>query len=274
MTTPPDSIARNTAFAFAINMLSAAFTLVLTLFLVRRLGPDAYGVFALSMSVGAIVLVGSNLGISNAAARFVAESRHDRVVVQGVVSDALRLKLLVSGIFSLALAGAAGPIASAYSTPALERPILFLSLAVFGQSLFGFFRFLAEAEGRVSRYLRVTAVESAIETVASIALVLVGFGASGAMAGRAWGYLTAAAFAYMLFARNSSIGPALLARGAGNVRRIARYGSALLVVDGAFVLFTAIDALLIGRIIDVEGCLLYTSPSPRDRQKSRMPSSA
>ena len=27
-------------------------------------------------------------------------------------------------------------------------------------------------------------------------------------------------------------------------------------------------------IAHVEGCLLYTSPSPRDRQKSRMPSSA
>ena len=27
-------------------------------------------------------------------------------------------------------------------------------------------------------------------------------------------------------------------------------------------------------IEDVQGCLLYTSPSPRDRQKSRMPSSA
>ena len=26
--------------------------------------------------------------------------------------------------------------------------------------------------------------------------------------------------------------------------------------------------------LDGEGCLLYTSPSPRDRQKSRMPSSA
>ena len=26
--------------------------------------------------------------------------------------------------------------------------------------------------------------------------------------------------------------------------------------------------------VEVEGCLLYTSPSPRDRQKSRMPSSA
>ena len=33
---------------------------------------------------------------------------------------------------------------------------------------------------------------------------------------------------------------------------------------------------LSGAVVDVNliGCLLYTSPSPRDRQKSRMPSSA
>ena len=28
------------------------------------------------------------------------------------------------------------------------------------------------------------------------------------------------------------------------------------------------------KMYEAEGCLLYTSPSPRDRQKSRMPSSA
>ena len=28
------------------------------------------------------------------------------------------------------------------------------------------------------------------------------------------------------------------------------------------------------RVVFADGCLLYTSPSPRDRQKSRMPSSA
>ena len=32
--------------------------------------------------------------------------------------------------------------------------------------------------------------------------------------------------------------------------------------------------ILIGVMLVAEGCLLYTSPSPRDRQKSRMPSSA
>ena len=36
-----------------------------------------------------------------------------------------------------------------------------------------------------------------------------------------------------------------------------------------------IDAIVVGKAPDLfEGCLLYTSPSPRDRQKSRMPSSA
>ena len=34
----------------------------------------------------------------------------------------------------------------------------------------------------------------------------------------------------------------------------------------------SIDALELG--IAIKACLLYTSPSPRDRQKSRMPSSA
>ena len=35
-----------------------------------------------------------------------------------------------------------------------------------------------------------------------------------------------------------------------------------------------IERKLMEEIPDVKGCLLYTSPSPRDRQKCRMPSSA
>ena len=34
------------------------------------------------------------------------------------------------------------------------------------------------------------------------------------------------------------------------------------------------EATTAATIADLEACLLYTSPSPRDRQKSRMPSSA
>ena len=35
-----------------------------------------------------------------------------------------------------------------------------------------------------------------------------------------------------------------------------------------------LEVEIITKFDEIEGCLLYTSPSPRDRQKSRMPSSA
>ena len=38
--------------------------------------------------------------------------------------------------------------------------------------------------------------------------------------------------------------------------------------------YSPIESIEEAAIKYVEGCLLYTSPSPRDRQKSRMPSSA
>src|SRR5678809_315841 len=39
-------------------------------------------------------------------------------------------------------------------------------------------------------------------------------------------------------------------------------------------LFTIMSAGVVGAMAYCFSCLLYTSPSPRDRQKSRMPSSA
>ena len=34
------------------------------------------------------------------------------------------------------------------------------------------------------------------------------------------------------------------------------------------------DTIVLGTVVEVTGCLLYTSPSPRDLSTSRMPSSA
>jgi hypothetical protein len=44
----------------------------------------------------------------------------------------------------------------------------------------------------------------------------------------------------------------------------------IIIGSGAFIL----KGLLSRVTYDIDTCLLYTSPSPRDRQKSRMPSSA
>ena len=64
----------------------------------------------------------------------------------------------------------------------------------------------------------------------------------------------------------------------GAVIHAAEHGSAPLGVDEAAEFYSGFHA--ISEDITYEGiflpgvCLLYTSPSPRDRQKSRMPSSA
>ena len=63
-----DSITRNTVFAAAVRLTGAAFTAILTIFLVRYLGPKEYGVFVLAMGVGDLMTVPLDLGISLSAA--------------------------------------------------------------------------------------------------------------------------------------------------------------------------------------------------------------
>ena len=255
-----DSIARNTWFAFVISMMSAAFTAVLTLFLVRALGPEDYGVFALAMGVGSLALIPSDFGISQAASRFLAESRDDRGAVAGVFADALRLKIAISGFFCLVLALVAGPVADAYDTPDLAWPIRLLAFGIFGQSILQLFDQVLEADRRVSVYLRIAITESAAETIASIGLVLAGLGAAGAMAGRSGAYLFAAGFGFIVVLRALGVRPSLTGGSSGNLRRIAGYASAFLIIDGAFTLFTQVDVLLIGAIISVTAVGQFQAP--------------
>jgi O-antigen/teichoic acid export membrane protein len=255
-----DSIARNTGAGFIVRVVGAVFTAGLTVFLVRALGPKEYGEFVLALGVGALVLIPADLGISGSSARFVAESRGKPEVIVGVVSDALRLKVLISGFFALLLVVLSGPIASLYNAD-LEWPLRVMALAILGQSFLLFFDATFAAIARVSLHVRVVSLESAVETAASIALVVLGTGAVGAMWGRAAGYMVAAGYGLTLLVR--VFGRRVLARrgsGGGHMPRIAGYASALLIIDGAFTLFSRIDVLLIGAIISVPAVARFEAP--------------
>jgi O-antigen/teichoic acid export membrane protein len=242
------SPARNTVFATGTLIVSALFTAGLTLFLVRRLGPAGYGVFSLAVSVGALVALPSDLGLTSSTARFVAENLHSRQTVADVMLSGLRLRVLAGLLACGALFLLAGPIADAYSTPSLATPIQLTAIAVFAQGLGAFMLGLFEAMRRVSVGFRYTLVESSVEASTSVVLVLLGAGAAGAAGGRAIGFATALVLAVVLTVR--LLGPATIVRGLGahgvHLRRIARYGAALLVIDGAITLFNRMDVLIIG----------------------------
>jgi O-antigen/teichoic acid export membrane protein len=246
-----DSITRNAVFAVGTRMTTAAITAAVTLVLGRVLGPTEYGYFALAMAVSAIAVFLSDLGITAATPRFLAERTHSRSAVRAVLGDALRMKLLAAVPICAALALLAGPIARAFDTPEAAWPLRGMSIVVLTQGLFLFMTGAFEALGRISINLRIVAAESVVEGTAMILLVALGAGATGAAFGRAIGYSVGAgiaiAFVWRVVGRPrtgdtqvSGLRP----------RDIARYAGALLIIDGIFRLFSQIDVLLIGALLN------------------------
>lgn len=256
-----DSIARNTAYSFATQMVTAAFTAALTIYLTRALGPDDFGLFALAASIGTLLLLPSDFGISQSVARFVAERREGpRDAVAAVVSEGLRLKLIAGLAVSALLFALAGPIASAYGEPGLGWPIRWVSIAVFGQSLVAYCRYAFLALRRASVGFAMVFSESAVEAGASVALVILGAGAAGAAAGRAIGYGVGMAIALALTARALGRGALAVRSGEPSARRrIATYAGALLVIDAAYSAMTQVDAILIGAVLSATSVGLFTA---------------
>ena len=257
-----DTITRNTAFALASQIATATFTAILTIVLVRVLGPEDYGVFALAISVASLVFLPADFGISQSTARFVAERRGDRGLVAEVMADGLKLKAAASGFICLLLFALAEPIASAYGVPDLTWPLRGVALALFGQSMMGFYRTAFEAIGRVRLNLRLVFSESAVEAGASIALVLAGTGVVGAAFGRAIGYAFGTALA--LYLAREAVGPrgiSLRGSPAGRLRQIASYAGALLIIDAIFAALTQVDILLIGAILGTSAVGIFQAPA-------------
>src|SRR4051812_41568200 len=109
-----DSIGRNVAFSFAAQMVGAAATAALTLYLVRALGPTEFGAFAIALGLGGLVLLPGDFGVSGSASRFIAEHRGDWGAIGGLLRDAMRLEVVVTGVLALAVFLLAGPVAGAY----------------------------------------------------------------------------------------------------------------------------------------------------------------
>lgn len=252
---------RNTAFALTAQIATASFTAALTLYLVRALNPSGYGVFALAVSIGALLGLPSDFGVSSAAARFIAERRRRPDAIAEILAEALRLKLFTTSAACALLVAVAAPVAAAFGTPALTWPLRAIALATLGQSLMMLYGNAFIALGRLPRYLRLVAGESATEACATVALVLLLGGATAAAFGRAIGYLTGAVIAFALCQRLFGWEMvSLRGRGGTDRRSLTRYAGALFVVDSAFTLFGQIDLLLVGAFLGASGAGIYQAP--------------
>jgi O-antigen/teichoic acid export membrane protein len=254
-----ESIGRGAALAMAAQATSALFTAGLTLYLVRALGAHDYGIFALAVSLAMLLLLPSDLGITAATARYVASDGDDRAAAARTIGDGLRLKLLVAVPLSALLIALAAPIASAYGLPRLTWPLRAVVLAMLAQGLMLFVGAAFAALQRLAWQLRAVICESGVETGASVLLVALAGGPTAAAFGRALGYALGAACAFALLLRAVGRGALPGLRAKWRSRQIVRYAGPLLIIDGAFSLFTQVDVLLLGAFIGASASGVFSA---------------
>jgi O-antigen/teichoic acid export membrane protein len=257
-----DSITRNVGFSFVAQMVGAAATAALTLYLVRALGPAEFGALGIALGLATLVLLPGDFGISGSASRFIAEHRGDWPVIGGLLRDALRVKLVVTGVLAVALFALAEPIADAYNAAALTWTLRGMAIAIFAQSFFMLFTNVFVALGRVSLNLRLVTSESLLEVASAALFVALGAGAAGAAFGRAFGYSVATCLGIYLAVK--LIGRANLLHGRGpegGSRQIFRYGGALMIIDGAYALIAPLGTLLLGALLNAKAVGLYSAPA-------------
>jgi len=256
----PAGLLRNATFGLLAQVTTSVFTAVLTLYLVRALEPSGFGLFALALTIGGICLLLADAGMSNSAARFIAERRDNPGAIAQLFSDALRLKLVLGGLVALALVALAEPIAAAYGHPELTWPLRGIALAVLANALLLLCLQTFIATGRLRSNLRVIFLESAMESTASITLVALGGGATGAAFGRAIGYGFGALIAALAV---RSLYGNLAFRLRGSMRRareLLTYAGPLFVTNSAYTLYSSVDVLLIGALLNAAAVGLFSAP--------------
>src|SRR3954453_20979206 len=256
-----DSVGRNVGFAFAGQMVTSLATGLLTLYLVRALGPKDFGVLAIAIGLGTLVLLPGDFGVSNSTARFVAEERGRWDVIGAFVRHALQIKLVASGLLSALLFALSEPIASGYGSPALVWPLRAIAIAVFFQSFMSLFMSLFVALERIALNLQMISTEAITEAAAAATLVLLGGGAAGAAFGRAIGYIVAATLGLFLAVRVIGARNVREGQSPGAGRRIFGYAGALVLIDGAYALMVPIGTLILGALLNERAVGLFAAPA-------------
>ena len=251
---------RNATFGLLAQVTTSVFTAVLTLYLVRALQPSGFGLFALALTIGGICLLLADAGLSHSAARFIAERRDNPAAVAQLFCDALRLKLVLGGFVALALVALAEPIAAAYGHPELTWPLRGIALAVFAIAMLLLCLQTFIATGRLRSNLRVIFLESAMETTASITLVALGGGATGAAFGRAIGYAFGALIAALAVRRLYGNVAFRLRGSMRRARELLGYAGPLFVTNSAYTLYSSVDVLLIGALLNATAVGVFSAP--------------
>lgn len=235
----------DTRWAMIAKLLSVGLWALVTLILARALHAQAYGLFALTISVLTFARIISGSGLGNSTGKHLANLNADEVSTKA--GPLLAAGLLTQMAAVAVLAGAVwllkSEIAARLGIPQLEATLkigavtlVFYVLAEFAKACFQGLR-------RFDYLALVVGTEFIGKLILAAGLALFGLGLTGALTGFTIALVLATAVSLIIFAREGMRWPAV---SGSEWRSLAAYSLPLMLTTAGFVVYTDLDNLMLG----------------------------
>lgn len=213
-----EAIARTTVkgstLIFAGNFASTLLRAITSILIGRLVGPEGYGLYTLSLTPAALLLLASDFGISAALIKYISERGEDEGKEE-VISAGLIFQSMWGLFLSIILYLYAAPLSTyVINRPEAEHLVRVTSILVISQILFNTFNCIFVGFMMFERSSYLTIFEAATKLIIALALLVLGFGVYGAVVGHSTSYLVAVLTATPLLLKYS---PGLKARFKVNV---------------------------------------------------------
>lgn len=255
-------ISRQSAVFFVGTMFTAAAGYLFKVYLARKLGADALGIYALGMTIVGFFSLFIGLGLPQAAVRFVASysatEQHERlhVFLRRAISLLLVANLVLGGVMFLL-----GPwlAQNLYKTPGLVPYIpLFITILVIGAFSAFFGQVLAGFKDVARRTVITNFIASPSNIVFGVILIATGWGLRGYL----WGQVASGAIgACLLLAAAWKLMPAAARQGPQHPvaleSEVLSFSLAVFAMSVLEFLLSQADKIMIGAFLNVQQVGIY-----------------
>ena len=207
---------------------------VASILIARFLGPELYGQYALALVVPQLLFWFTDLGINQGVTKFTAtlQSNGELNRIAGIIKHGLIMRAVMGFVIFAVDFVFAGPIASALLLrPELAFYIQIASISILFQVVFATINSAFVGLDKTEYQAIVTSVQATAKTLISIALILAGFGITGAIIGHTVSFIIAAVatvpLIWMVMRRMSTAGESASLK--TDLKNLFHYGTPLYV---------------------------------------------
>lgn len=253
-----ETMAAQGGITFAGELIKKGFGFVVVAAITRLVSPGIYGLFVLATAVLHITQVFASAGLHRAIDYFVPRylDRGEPGKARGVTIQVFALLFCTSTVTGVAMYFSADAVASLFAEPGLATALRMLAVAL---PLLAVFNGLMASYSGIKRlkyrvYVR-DVTRPTIRLIATVGLLLSGFGLLGVVGGYVIGLAVGIALGVVLLARQGVL------RGATAsftpIREVLRYGVPLALAGVIYVVMGQVDYFVVGYFLTSEDVGIY-----------------